>query len=69
MAYVPVILSQIRWGVIKRMLQGTYLLTNHETDGDESSVSVPLDGPHLALEIHEGSATYQALLGSNQLQV
>lgn len=33
-----------------------HLLTDHESDGDEGTLSVTGNEPHLALEVHEGSA-------------
>lgn len=39
-----------------------HLLADHEADGDESTVSVALDGPHLLLEVHEGGLAHELAL-------
>jgi hypothetical protein len=37
-------------------------LADHEHDGNDGTLAVARDGPHLALEIHEGSTTNETSL-------
>lgn len=50
------------WCIVIDSVGTGHLLANHESDGDESSLSVSWDGPHLALEIHEAGPTDQTSL-------
>jgi len=38
------------------------LLTNHQSDGDESTFAVSRDQPHLPLKVHENSTSSQTAL-------
>lgn len=44
------------------VLTSGHLLTNHQTSRDESTVSIPLDCPHLTLKIPECGASNEATL-------
>jgi len=51
------------WSVIislqamENAVRSSHLLANHDANGDKSSVSIALDGPHLTLQVPERSST------------
>lgn len=45
-------------------IQRAYLLTNHKSDGDKSSVPVSLDGPHFTLQIHKRCSANETTLSN-----
>ena len=42
---------------VQGFLRSSHLLANHDTNGDESSISISPDGPHLTLKIPKRSTT------------